>query len=140
MLVSTSRTNRLFSLNNAYVIFILLAMVLSSIPQDFSRQTRNCSYVGDALFWLSFAFPLFSAWNYYIFFTQQKNPPLSYFMKMPGSKEEYKPYKPPKKLIASSDSDKLLSIADVVNMEESDLDRMKLKTAKTRKFDVVEYA
>ena len=140
-MVGTSSRQDLFSANNAYITLILLALMLSSIPEDYSTSKIPFSVIGNYLFWLSFAFPFTNMCRFYMFFRRQKTHKVSYFLKVTGEKPEFVPYKPPRSLQdVKGKFDVLLDMKDILKMDEKELSDLKLKTGKSRKFDTVEYA
>jgi hypothetical protein len=132
-MVGSSRRQNLYTANNLYIMFIFLALLLSSIPQGLVVDNNVFALMGLALYWASFLFPLVNGYRYLKFIS---------FAKKDANENHFWPHanKNPYKVSKDDAEDSFIKVEDIVYMDESARTEMEYTLRKVHKFQILEFA
>lgn len=131
-MIGSSRRQNLYTANNLYIMFIFLALALSSIPQSWVGN-NVFALIGMVLYWASFLFPLVNGYRYLKFIAFAKNDANENHFWPDANKKAYK--------VSKDDADdSFIKIQDIVYMDEYTRTEMEYTLRKAHKFQILEFA
>jgi hypothetical protein len=133
-MIGLSRRQNLYTANNLYIMFIFLALALTSLPQSWvGHNVFAFALIEMVLYWASFEFPIMNEYCFLKFIAFSKNDATQNHFWPDANKR-------PCGLSKDDADETFIKIQDIVYMDESTRAEMENALRKAHKFQVFEFA